>query len=197
MSSGPRDHSGPSPDDQDPARQVPAGDDAHDRDSGDLTSDDDETPMLEVGSIVKPHGLRGEVIVALTTNREERVAPGAVLRADGRELRVERSSPHRGRFIVSFEGVTGIDAAEELRDLRLFAPPIDDPGVLWVHEMIGARVEDVDGRRLGTVEAVQANPASDLLVLDSGALIPLRFVVNSDPGAVITVDVPAGLVDLV
>lgn len=196
MPSGHRDHPGPSPDDQDPARQVPAGDVLHDRDSGDITSGDDETPLLEVGRIVKPHGLRGEVIVALTSNREERVSPGAVLRADGRELRVERSSPHRGRFIVSFEGVRGIDAAEELRDLRLSAPPIDDPGVLWVHEMIGARVEEVDGRRLGTVEAVQANPASDLLVLDSGALIPLRFVVNSDPGVVITVDVPAGLVDL-
>ncbi len=152
--------------------------------------------MLEVGRIVKPHGLRGEVIVALTTNREERVAPGSWIRAGDRQLRVDRATPHRGRFIVSFEGVSGIDAAEELRDLRLFAPPLEDQDVLWVHEMIGSRVEDVGGRVLGTVEAVQANPASDLLVLDGGALIPLRFVVDSDPGELITVDVPDGLVDL-
>lgn len=97
---------------------------------------------------------------------------------------------------MSFEGVSGIDAAEELRDVQLYAPPLDDQDALWVHEMIGSRVEDAGGRALGTVEAVQANPASDLLVLESGALIPLRFVVGCDPGVLITVDVPDGLVDL-
>ncbi len=132
----------------------------------------------------------------LTTNREERVAPDSMLRSGERELRVERSAPHRGGFIVRFEGVADIDAAEELRGAVLSAPPLDDPGTLWVHELIGSRVEDLGGRPLGTVESVQANPASDLLVLDNGALIPLRFVVSSEPGSRLTVEVPEGLVDL-
>ncbi len=42
--------------------------------------------------------------------------------------------------------------------------------------------------------AVEANPASDLLVLDSGALVPLTFVVASEPGK-LTVDAPPGLFD--
>ncbi len=49
---------------------------------------------------------------------------------------------------------------------------------------------------LGTVESVEANPASDLLVLDGGALIPLRFVVEHEPGVRVTVEVPDGLLDL-
>ncbi|MGA3149282.1 MAG: ribosome maturation factor RimM, partial [Acidimicrobiales bacterium] len=62
--------------------------------------------LLEVGSIVKPHGLRGDVIVTLSTNREERIEPGAHLTTgEGRELEVARSSPHGGRYIVTFEGV--------------------------------------------------------------------------------------------
>ena len=44
------------------------------------------------------------------------------------------------------------------------------------------------------VEAVEANPASDLLVLDGERLVPLRFVVAHAPG-VVTVDVPDGLFD--
>lgn len=145
---------------------------------------------------MKPHGLRGEVIVALSTNRDERLAPGSQLRTGGaRVLCVEQATPHRGRFIVRFEGVAGIDGAEALRDETLFAPPMDDPDVLWIHELIGAAVEDVDGRALGTVEAVEANPASDLLVLENGVLIPLRFVVHCDPRSRITVDVPEGLVE--
>jgi len=153
--------------------------------------------VLEVGGIVKPHGLRGDVIVVLTTNRDERVAPGAVLVAeDGREFAVVRSSVHGGRHIVTFEGVEGIDAADALRGTRLFAPPLEDPDALWVHELIGSLVEDGAGRALGTVEGVQANPASDLLVLSGGALIPLRFVVRTEPGVRVVVDVPDGLLDL-
>ena len=57
-------------------------------------------------------------------------------------------------------------------------------------------VEDTAGTRLGTVVSVEANPASDLLVLDGGALIPLRFVVGSVPGRRVTVELPDGLLDL-
>ena len=154
-------------------------------------------PMLAVGRIVKPHGLRGEVIVALTTNRDERVAAGSVLRdRHGTAFRVTSSSAHHGRFIVTFDGVEGIDAAQALRDTELFAPPIDDPEALWVHELVGADVVDRTGSVLGVVESVQENPASDLLVLEGGALIPLRFVVGLEPGVRVTVDVPDGLLDL-
>ncbi len=153
--------------------------------------------MLHVGRMVKPHGLRGDVIVSLSTNRDERVAPGSVLStADGREYRVLRSSAHQGRFIVTFDGVAGIDAAEALRGTELYAPPLDDPDALWIHDLIGAAVVDTEGTELGSVVSVEANPASDLLVLADGALIPLRFVVASVPGHSVTVDVPDGLFDL-
>ena len=65
---------------------------------------------------------------------------------------------------------------------------------LFVHQLVGCRVVDQDGVDRGTVTAVEANPASDLLVLTGGALVPLTFVVSVD-GAVISVDVPAGLFD--
>jgi 16S rRNA processing protein RimM len=156
----------------------------------------DGQAWLEVGRVVKPHGLRGDVIVSLTTNRHERMAPGTVLHAGDRELRVDRSAPHQGRFIVSFDDVTSIDAAEALRGTALSAAPLDDPDVLWVHELIGRPVEEAGGRLLGTVESVEANPASDLLVLEHGVLIPLAFVVSAEAGRAIVVDVPDGLVDL-
>jgi 16S rRNA processing protein RimM len=153
--------------------------------------------MLQVARVVKPHGLRGDVVVFLSTNRTERVAPGSVLSTDdGRPMTVVRSSPHGNRFIVTFEGLSGIDDAERLRGTELFAPPLADPDELWVHELIGAEVVDAEGTVLGTVQSVQENPASDLLVLQDGALIPLRFVVDNDPGVRVTVEVPDGLLDL-
>jgi 16S rRNA processing protein RimM len=150
--------------------------------------------VLEVGWVVKPHGLRGEVIVELVTNRTERAHAGMVLSSPAGDLTIERSTPHLGRWIVTFAGVETREQAEALRGTPLSAEPLDDPDTLWVHELIGADVVDTTGTRLGMVASVEANPASDILVLDGGGLVPLTFVVSKAPGQVV-VDPPAGLLD--
>jgi len=151
--------------------------------------------MLEVGRVTKAHGVRGEVVVALVTDRLERVAPGSVLYADGRALHIVASRPQQKHHIVSFDGVDTREAAESLHGAVLSAEPIDDGDELWVHDLIGSTVVNTAGDRLGTIDSVQANPASDLLVLDTGALIPVVFVLSHDSGAVL-VDLPEGLLDL-
>jgi 16S rRNA processing protein RimM len=148
--------------------------------------------MLEVGRITKAHGLRGEVIVELVTDRSERVAAGAVLHTPAGALTVEQSTAHQGRWIVQLAGVDSREAAEALRGTVLRAEPLDDPDVLWVHELIGSEVVDADGTARGRVVSVVANPASDLLELDDGALVPVRFVTAHTAG-VVRVDTPAGL----
>ena len=150
--------------------------------------------MLDVARVVKPHGLRGEVIVELLTNRTERVDEGNTLDSDRGELTILKSSPHLGRWIIAFEGVESREQADELRGTVLRAEPIDDPDALWVHDLIGSSVVDTVGTELGRVAAVEANPASDLLVLEGGGLIPLTFVVSTEPGTVV-VDPPPGLLD--
>ncbi len=156
--------------------------------------------MLEVGQVVKPHGLKGEVIVAMITNRpEERLAPGFAFSTDRGDLTVESASPHLGRWIVAFAGVDGRDGAEALRGTVLMAEPLadgdDDDETLWIHELIGSEVVGVDGRSYGRVEAVEANPASDLLVLPGGKLVPLVFVVSGPTGGRLVIDPPLGLLD--
>lgn len=98
------------------------------------------------------------------------------------------------RWLVQLEGVTQRHDAEALCGSSLWARAIDDPDALWVHRLVGATVVDPGGSTLGTVTAVLANPASDLLELEGGALVPLRFVVEHGAGRVV-VDIPAGLVE--
>ena len=151
--------------------------------------------LLEVGRITKPHGLRGEVIVHLVTDRTERVAAGSVLTGDdGRSFEVLASTPHQGNWIVAFAGIEDRTGAEAVRGTVLHAESLDDPDALWVHELIGSEAVDTAGHRLGTVAAIEANPASDLLVLDTGGLVPMRFLVDRVPGRV-TVDPPHGLLE--
>jgi 16S rRNA processing protein RimM len=157
---------------------------------------------LVVGRVGRPHGLRGEVTVMLVTDRTERMEPGSHLHADDRELVVESSRTQRDGWVVQFGGVTDVDAAESLRGATLRADPIDVvDDALWAHELIGCAVADRAGTALGTVAAVQPNPAHDLLELDTGALIPMPFVVEHLPGSSdspgrVIVDPPPGLLDL-
>lgn len=151
--------------------------------------------MLDVGRVAKSHGLRGEVVVELFTNREERLAKGAILQAPGGPLVVVSAKPHAHRWIVSFAGIDSREAADALHGVTLQAEPIDDPDALWVHDLLGAEMLDVSGDLISVVSGVIANPAGDLLETESGALVPLRFVVESGPGFV-RVDPPAGLFDL-
>jgi 16S rRNA processing protein RimM len=152
--------------------------------------------MLQVGHVARAHGLRGEVLVVLVTDRLERLAPGSVLDVEGRPLRVTASSRHQRHHIVSFEGITDREGAEALRGATLRAPAIDDPDELWVHELIGAPVVTVDGVGVGVVDAIEANPASDILVLDNGALVPAAFVVEQRDDATVVIDPPEGLFEL-
>jgi 16S rRNA processing protein RimM len=151
-------------------------------------------PVLEVGRVARAHGIRGSVVVDLLTDRDERLAPGSVLSIDDGELTVVAARPFGRRWLVDFEGVADRNRAEQLAGRVLRAAAIDDPDELWVHDLVGCEVVEVDGTERGRVVELQANPASDLLVLADGALVPLTFVVDVAAGRIL-VDAPAGLFD--
>ena len=134
---------------------------------------------------------------SLITDRVERLAPGARLLAGSQWLTVTESRQQQQRWLVHFAGVDDRTAAEKLTNSILLAEPIvdDRDDALWVHELIGSRVVDQQGVDRGTCVAVLDNPAHDILELDTGALIPVTFVVTCS-GGVTTIDPPEGLFDL-
>ena len=98
--------------------------------------------LLDVGRVVKPHGLDGELVVELWSELTARLDPNTVLDSPVGPLRVTRSCPFGERYLVRFEGVNDRNAAESLRGTVLRAAPAERPGVLWVHELVGAEVVD-------------------------------------------------------
>ncbi len=154
-------------------------------------------PRLEVGRVAKAHGLRGEVVVVPITNQPARFDAGGSLWHDDRRLEIATSRPHQGGHLVRFVGFDDRNTAETLRGATLRAEASADApeGEVWVHEVIGAEVQDRAGHTIGRVVAVEANPAHDLLVLDEGPLIPMVFIVD-DAAGVLTVELPDGLLDL-
>jgi len=125
-----------------------------------------------VGRVGRPHGVRGEVGVAVRTDApDERFTIGAQLAAgEGRVLTIASVRPHAGRLLVRFEGVDDRTGAEVLRgtlltvDVRTLAP-IEDPDEFHDHELEGLLVVDTAGGALGTVREVLHSPGGDLLVI--------------------------------
>lgn len=140
----------------------------------------------------------------MLSNNPDRLAVGArlVARINGvdRVLTIESVRPHQDRWLVEFAGVHGREGSEAVAGSTLLAEPVvDDPDSYWVHDLVGAEVVDSTGTAHGIVANVLDNPASDILELDTGLLVPLRFA-QWDPDAPagqrrLVVDGPVGLLD--
>ena len=152
--------------------------------------------LLEVGRIGKPHGVRGDLFLSLTSDLVQRREVGAQLiifdSSGQRTLTITSSRPQQDRWVVHFEGIDDRNAAEKLTNKFLYAAPIDGAEGLWVHQLIGSEVEDTSGVLWGICTGVLNNPAHDLLELESGVLIPMPFVLSCDEGITV-IDPPAGL----
>lgn len=152
--------------------------------------------ILEVGRILRAHGIRGEVVVRFTSDREERRTAGSVVQGPSGPLTVERARHNPGGdWVVKYLEIANRGAAETMHGAVLRAEAIEDPDELWVHELLGSVVVDQEGRERGTVEEVHEGTVADLLVLDTGHLVPVSFVVGKEPGRIL-VDTPEGLFEL-
>jgi len=170
--------------------------------------------QVVVGRILRPHGVRGEVVVDVRTDRpEHRFGAGSALhRPDGPPLTVSAARPHGQRWLLRFVGVASRDAAETLRGTELTAPadppaPAGDGSSEGAeeypdHVLVGMSVQDVSGDPIGTVAAIEHAPWQDLVVVDrpSGAEVRVPFVRALVPvvdlrARVLVVDPPVGLLD--
>ncbi|MFC5831760.1 ribosome maturation factor RimM [Nonomuraea insulae] len=164
--------------------------------------------QLVVGRIGRPHGVRGDVTVEVRTDDPElRFVAGRPIATDPADrgpLVITGLRWHKSVLLLTFEGVVGRDAAEELRGTMLVidsaeVEPSDDPDEFHDHQLIGLAVETVSGEPVGEVEDV-LHHGQDLLVVrrkgQDDVLIPfvraLVPEVDVEAGKLV-VDPPEGL----
>lgn len=167
--------------------------------------------LVTVGRIVRPHGIRGQVVVAPETDfGAARFAPGSVLSLRVgeavREVTVTTSREHDGRWVIGLAGVTTMNDAEALRDTELRVPPEGlqalEGGRYYVHDLVQCDVVTVKGDEVGRVTRVELGTGTPLLVVASRrgeVLVPLAETIcrRVDVAAKkIEIDPPEGLIDL-
>lgn len=164
---------------------------------------------LLIGKVVKSHGVKGEVAVeVLTDEADVRFVVGEVLhgRQTGKEqdLTVKTVRPHQQRLLVSFEEVPDRTAADTLRGMKFYAPPLEreeDSDEFYDHELIGLKVR-MNGAVIGDVTGVMDTPNRKILEVDyDGREVLVPFVMNIVPEVdleegFITITPPEGLLEL-
>ena len=175
-----------------------------------------DTAWVIVGRIRKAHGIRGELVVELITDAPDavfapgrRVSPGDAtgeLLPDLPPLEVHAARPFKDGLLVMFDGIGDRNEAERWRDRHLLVradelePPGDDE--VYIHDLLGLRVELATGEAVGTVIDVYDLPQGLVLEIERGprgnVLVPFNeaMVERVDVEATLLVlDPPEGLLD--
>jgi 16S rRNA processing protein RimM len=131
---------------------------------------------LVVGRIIRPHGIRGMLLVEPFTEviRSLKPASEILLGSDKVPVVVREFRPHRARFLLVIDGCEDRDAAERWRGDDIFVrfddvDPLPD-GVYYHWQILGLEVATEGGEVLGTVERILETGANDVYVVrsDSG-----------------------------
>ncbi len=168
------------------------------------------TTRIELGKIVKAHGIKGEIkVLPFSGVAEDLLALTEIeLRhgGDGHILKLERIRPQGRLVIMQLTGIVDRNMAEELIGSEVWGdeeslPELGDDEFYW-HEMEGLEVETAAGRRLGRVQSLLATGAHDVLIITNGSneyLVPAinEIMVSLDKEAgVLVIDPPPGLLEI-
>ncbi len=176
-------------------------------------SDPTATDWIEIGRIVAPQGLKGEVRVYPSSD-----FPARFLKPGTRWLQgPQNASPKpvellRGRFlqgkglyVVQLDGVTNRDLAETLRNHLLLVPATERPdledGEFYGADLLGLKVVlQSSGEAIGTITDLY-EAGNDLLEVtlteeSSSAAMPQRVLIPFVDEIVPTVNLDEGMVEI-
>jgi 16S rRNA processing protein RimM len=166
--------------------------------------------LVAIAKLVKPRGLRGEIVADILTDFPERFENLGVVfvvkpNDERSELKIEKFWFQKDRIIIKFVGFDSIEAAENLRDCEICVA--EDEAVeletdeFYDWQLQDCAVETIDGEKLGTVKEVLRTGGTEIIVVKGAEkeyLIPFAETICTEvdiENKLIRVDAPEGLLE--
>lgn len=170
-----------------------------------------EPRLVPVGKVIATHGLRGAVKVLPygETLIVQKVGEPTYI-PQGRDgvpltLTIQSVRPQGKLLVVQFAELKDISEAEPLVRSEVFLAeeslPATSEGEYYYYQLLGLRVETVEGISLGILRGIIETGSNDVYVIDGQygeVLIPaiVDVIIHVDlPGGRMIVDPPDGLID--
>ena len=168
-----------------------------------------DSAFVLLGTVVKPHGIRGELKVCPHTEqpdnicRYRRMYLAADANGESFECTDVRARISGRMVILSVPGCTDRNRAERFTGWRLWLAASDLPQAgadeMYLHTLMYKRARTVEGQVLGTVRELLGGGQERLVIQNDGCeyLVPAvrAFIVAVDDAEVV-LDLPPGLLEM-
>jgi 16S rRNA processing protein RimM len=133
--------------------------------------------VFAIGQIVKSWGLKGTLVVRPLTDKPERFSAlrkvwVGTMESDRSPFQLKEARVKGGTIHLRLEQIRTRDAADALAGSFLYVTSDDlvrlPEGTHFVHDIVGSRVVDERGKKIGTVKEVWKLPANDVYVVRKG-----------------------------
>jgi 16S rRNA processing protein RimM len=165
---------------------------------------------FQLGMVLKPHGLKGELYISLDTDYPEdyQEMESVFMLQNGKLVPffIEHIQLKNKEALVKFEDVEDKETALSFRGNTLHLPLTELPELtgnqFYFHEIEGFQIEDKNNGMLGTVKEVFEAGHQDLIGMEFNGkevLIPINdeVILNVDRGnKLLKVSLPEGLLEL-
>lgn len=123
-----------------------------------------------IGTIVAPHGVRGDIrILPQTEHPEQFLDLDYLLLDDGRTLHLTNARFHKRMALVKCREVNNMNEAELLRGKKVFIRTEDLPeleeGEFYVADLLDCKVIDTAGAEIGELKDVISTGSNDVYVV--------------------------------
>lgn len=151
--------------------------------------------LISIGRILRPHGVRGELVVDAPPEAVDDLASLDTLYVGEPPVPCALAEVrwHRGRLLVRLAGCDDRDAAEAYRGrlVQIEAPPSAPlpPGVYYQRQILGLTVVTDAGETLGRIESILETGANDVYVVQGEGG---EVLIPAAPGVVQQVDLENG-----
>ncbi len=135
-----------------------------------MLSANDMEKQVVIGTIIAPHGVRGDIrILPQTDHPEQFLELSSLLLEDGRSLQITSARFHKRMVLMKCRGVETMNDAELLRGKKVLINSEDLPqlgeGEYYVADLLGLPVFDTAGTQLGTLKDVFSTGSNDVYVI--------------------------------
>ena len=167
--------------------------------------------LVAIARVVRPRGLRGEMVAELLTDFPERfedldVVTVVLPSGERRELKLENAWFQKERIVLKFDRLDTVEDAESLRDAEICVDETDavelEEDEFFDWQLEGCDAVTVEGEPIGKVREVMRTGGTEVLVVDAAdgreVLIPFAESICTEvdiEAKRITVDPPEGLLE--
>jgi 16S rRNA processing protein RimM len=148
----------------------------------DLSLHADQANFIAVAKLRRPHGLKGEVLVAILSDFPERIIEGGTLLigSEHSPITIRSKRSHNAGLLLSFDEFPTRQDVEGLQNQLLYVPTKELPklekGEYYHHQLLGLDVKDDQGNTLGILKDILVTGANDVYLVktaeDKELLLP-------------------------